>query len=504
MPAALPDVETLVADSVSNQMRRQDEVIAWPVLWLLFSNTQVVPSQAMEMRLVIGTGVVCRAQPDRDSQVVAAQQLGEPITVRGMTRDRSGAAWYEVIARRTCWVSDALTVAFPGYDSPDTALGAVAEHALALGANASFEHLVAVDNLLLERRLRRTRYFRSPATIPPLLELRHLQIVDRAARAIDGRRAVERDPLRNAWLLAHAEVRHFEPGDLYHVPGSQFWALYERHRTSPLSEEIAWTAAESPAFTDECFIECQLGLLAQSHMPYWSAFPRGGHVREAVAKGVRVVARAARYCPLVAAEYLQERPEQIRTLTGLLRESLQNVTVEGKDELLRHLTEIEATCLGSALDLKSPRAIPELVKTLGLGFIFVPRQLAAFGEDAAPAVLAVVTSAESDRDGVETGLMALRFMVEGATERPLSAGTRERIRLAAQQWLTARPQSILTLAAAIDLAAVLGDPDVRRILESLASDPDAVRSRGIDGRSIEWIQKRAADRVAGVPPLPRP
>lgn len=138
-------------------------MIAWPVIWLLSSNAQVVPSQAMETRLVIGTGVVCRVQPDLDSQVVAAHRLGEPLTVRGMTRDRSGAAWYEVVGLRTCWVSGVLTVAFADYDSPDTALTAIAEHALALGANASFEHLVAVDNLLIERRLRRNPYFRAPA-----------------------------------------------------------------------------------------------------------------------------------------------------------------------------------------------------------------------------------------------------------------------------------------------------------------------------------------------------
>jgi hypothetical protein len=57
---------------------------------------------------------------------------------------------------------------------------------------------------------------------------------------------------------------------------------------------------------------------------------------------------------------------------------------------------------------------------------------------------------------------------------------------------------------AIDLAAVLGDPDLRPILESLASDPNAVASRGIGAGSVEWIRKHAADRLAGAPPLLRP
>ena len=185
--------------------------------------------------------------------------------------------------------------------------------------------------------------------------------------------------------------------------------------------------SESPVFTDECYTECHLSVLAQSYMPYWSQFPRGSHVLEAVAKGLPRVARAAQFCPLVAAEYLQAPPGQIRTLIGNLRESLQEVTVAGKDDLLGHLSEIEATCLGSALDLKSPQAIPQLVKTLGLGFSLVPRQLAAFGEDAAPAVLAAVTTpAPSNREAAYEGLMALRFMVEGAGTRPLSAGISSR------------------------------------------------------------------------------
>ena len=173
-------------------------MITWLVVWLLSSSAQIDPAQAFEMRLVIGTDVVCRAQPDRDAPVVATHRVGEVLTPRGATKDRSGTAWYEMIGFRTCWMSGPLTVAFAGYDSPDTALVAVADHALSLGVNASFEHLVAVDNLLLERKLRRTRYFRAPVEVPPLLELRHLQIVDRAARTIDGRRAVEGDPLRNA------------------------------------------------------------------------------------------------------------------------------------------------------------------------------------------------------------------------------------------------------------------------------------------------------------------
>jgi hypothetical protein len=142
----------------------------------------------------------------------------------------------------------------------------------------------------------------------------------------------------------------------------------------------------------------------------------------------------------------------------------------------------------------------ELVKALGLGFSVVARQLAEFGQDAAPAVLAVVTSAESAPEAVASGLFTLRLMIEGAGARPLSAGTRENIAQAAEQWLASRQQSILTLGAAIDLAAALDDPDLRRVLERLASDPNAAASLGIGSASIDWIRKRASDGLAGVAP----
>jgi hypothetical protein len=459
------------------------------------------------MRVAIGTGVTCRAQPDRDSPVVAFLRLAEPFTIGDVATDRSGGTvWYEVGGFRTsCWVFGSLTVPFEGYQNPDAALLAIAEHALALNEDAGFERLVAVDNLLLERTRRRGRYFRSPAAVPPMLELRHLQIVDRAARTIGGRSGAAKDPLTMAWVLSHSDVvTHFEPGSLYHVRGARFWELYERSAASPDAEEIAWTAAGTRVFTDECYAVCHLSVLAETHMVYWRGFPRGIHVFEAITQGVRRVERAARYCVLVSAKYLPEDQERIRTLANSLRESLSAVTAAGKDDLLAHLAEIEGTCVGSKVDLRNPMAMPGLAKALGLGFSVVARSLAAFGEDAAAAVLAVVMRAEPDTDVVGEGLTALRFMVEGTASRPLSAGTVERVQRAAAHWLSARRQSILTLGAAIDLAAVLDHPEVQRTLESLASDREAVAARGIGAESIETIRRRAAQRLAGIPPVPRP
>lgn len=318
--------------------------------WLLIGQAHAAPAQEpFEIRLVVGTDVVCRAQPDRDSPVVSGFTVGDALVVRARTEDgRNESVWYEVSGLRSpCWVFGPLTVALDGFRNPDRALIAIAEHALALDPSAPFEHLVAVDNVLLERKYRHNRYFGAPETVSPLLELRHLQIVERAARAVGGRRDVRRAPLRMAWLLAHSDVVfYFEPAGLYVVRGASFWELYERFRPSSVAEEIAWTAAETPIFTDECYTACRLSMLAESYGRYWTEFPRGRYTAEAVAKGVRAVEGAARYCPDVAAGSIQEPPGRIRDLTRRLRESLSNVDLTAKASLLTELVEIEETCLG--------------------------------------------------------------------------------------------------------------------------------------------------------------
>lgn len=114
-------------------------------------------------------------------------------------------------------------------------------------------------------------------------------------------------------------------------------------------------------------------------------------------------------------------------------------------------------------------------------------------------------STESMNDAVNQGLIALRFMVEGAGESPLSRESLEATRRAAELRLMERRPGIgSTLRRAIDLAIALDDPDLRRVVESLASDRAEVIRRGVtESYVIELTQTRAADRLAGRPPLPR-
>ena len=161
--------------------------------------------------------------------------------------------------------------------------------------------------------------------------------------------------------------------------------------------------------------------------------------------------------------------------------------------------------LASAVgELHDPASIPALAAALGTGFAVI-RPLAAFGEQAVPAVLSVEASPESGTDSINHALITLRFIVEGASERGgLSEATRADLRRVAARRLTSSG-SPTTLWWAIDLAWSLQDDELRHSVEALATDANVVAARGItDPGLIEQTQRRAAARVAGSPPLPRP
>jgi hypothetical protein len=157
-------------------------------------------------------------------------------------------------------------------------------------------------------------------------------------------------------------------------------------------------------------------------------------------------------------------------------------------------------------DLRDPTAIGALANALGTGMTVV-RALVEFGEIAAPPIVAVVASPASMHYAVDDGLIALRMMVEARGIRPISRGTLDLIRRVAEQRLTSPghlASTGVTLRWAIDLAVVLKDDRLTAIVRSLASNPNEIIARGVeDPDLIELTRRRAAERLAGIPPQPR-
>jgi hypothetical protein len=149
-----------------------------------------------------------------------------------------------------------------------------------------------------------------------------------------------------------------------------------------------------------------------------------------------------------------------------------------------------------------PAAIPVLAGAVGTGNMAI-RALVGFGEQAVPAIVKHVNNPAIIPYHVGSGLIALRMIVERATDRPLTPVSQEGIRSTAHRFLTDGDDSV-TLSIAIDLAVALDDDELMGIVRVLASDSDSIRARGIaDPERVAELQRHAQERLAGKPALPR-
>lgn len=176
-----------------------------------------------------------------------------------------------------------------------------------------------------------------------------------------------------------------------------------------------------------------------------------------------------------------------RTMRGEIPE-LENA------ELIAGLAQVVAS-------FRNPRAIPALTGALGNSPQAI-HALAEFGELAAPGVLQVIR--RTSDGSIETdALLTLRFMAEGVGG-PLTAATLRGMREVAKNRLTSSQKFITTVWRAIDLAVAVRDTELRAIVHSLASNRHAVLAlNNTDEDLITRTQRKAAERLAGVPPLPR-
>lgn len=187
-------------------------------------------------------------------------------------------------------------------------------------------------------------------------------------------------------------------------------------------------------------------------------------------------------------------------LTALEREGLIAAERRRGEGTKRESSELIARLALLATDWTSPQAIPGLTLSLGKSPPAI-EALAQFGEPAAGPVMDVIEETPSNSVLMD-GLRAIR-LVEGVGREPLRPATLERIRTLTAEYLTGDDRYVIVLRA-IDLAIVLDDPELRTIVESMATDRDALMARGItDPRDIRDVQEHAARRLNGEPPRPQ-
>lgn len=122
------------------------------------------------------------------------------------------------------------------------------------------------------------------AAIPgPEAALWRYRCIARALTGVDYETR-EKEPAKS-WLAQHdGEVIFSEPAGAYFVAQDQLWELWEKSKGSPLAEEIAWEAANTP-LGGECegYLSCYLEADLRGVGRYLDSYPKGKWAQGALA-----------------------------------------------------------------------------------------------------------------------------------------------------------------------------------------------------------------------------
>jgi hypothetical protein len=174
------------------------------------------------------------------------------------------------------------------------------------------------------------------------LDFKLLQLLDQVLSGREGStEAIDADPLKQAWVRSHSSlVSYFDPSGHWSVLTKPYWDVYERSKGEVWAEELAWIASQRGPETDECYSDCVLSVkIIQGPLQYWSRFPAGAHIVEAIQQG----AEFAKYAASMAC-YEQDASPVPPGFVEQIRSSLVKVVNPGKQDILKSLDEAERAC----------------------------------------------------------------------------------------------------------------------------------------------------------------
>ena len=159
----------------------------------------------------------------------------------------------------------------------------------------------------------------------------------------------------HAWIASLGdEVALTDEGHSWTVSDEAYLSLYEQHQADPFAEEILWTyAIESDGYSCEGEFACSVREVVIERLArYWTDFPRGRHIAEAVEEARALVGSGLELCN-AARGTGKDTPEAgmwswsgwDRSGVELTRELLATLAeVKGEDKapLLERLAELEA------------------------------------------------------------------------------------------------------------------------------------------------------------------
>ncbi len=314
---------------------------------------QVEPAPPTEGRelAVIAPDVACRIRPSRAASGPAVLRLDLHFRTDRADTVAAGEAWV-FYPPGDCWVAAAHTA--PGHT--DEHVLTIVDRFLTSGEGWSTgNHLELLTVLSVSGRGHRDAVEGSAA-----LGLRRLELLRRVLGEYWTREA---DAVTLAWIGALGnEIAYTGEGSAWTVSDEAYLALYAKHREDPFAEEILWKyASESDAYSCEGDPNCDMEQAVNRRLArYWTDYPNGRHIAEAVESGRTVIGYGLEQCSAARAAGPDSREARnwqwyrwdLRGpgIVRALRASLEEVSETYKAPLIARLEELEEC----AAEVKAP------------------------------------------------------------------------------------------------------------------------------------------------------
>ena len=299
--------------------------------------------QGSELAVIV-PDAACRARPSRTSSGPTALRLDLHFWTDRADTVVAGESWV-LHPREECWVLAAHTA--PGDTDEHVLL--IADRFLTSGEGWSSRNHLSLLTVLSSRDWGHRDVVDGSAE----LGLRRLQLLRRTLREFPAM-GPGPDAVTLAWIGSlGGDVALTDEGHAWTVSDEAYLTLYERHRSDPFAEEIMWEfASESNAYTCEGHPVCVAARRVGERLArYWTDFPQGRHIAEAIETGRTMVAYALEQCSAARAAGPDSRaasnwewyragervPQLVRELLG----SLAQVNEEDRVPLTEVLGELE-------------------------------------------------------------------------------------------------------------------------------------------------------------------
>lgn len=157
---------------------------------------------------------------------------------------------------------------------------------------------------------------------------------------------LDREPNKSYIKRNKKDIVYSDPAGQWFVRADRFWNLAKRNRSLALSDDIAWTAAQTP-LPGECegYLNCYIFNENATLGEYLRMYPAGKHSKKALSQFVEWVS------PMVApdAKSTYDGPTEasdkaeLHKMISELRATFAKIKGAGKDEPLSLLGKLEAT-----------------------------------------------------------------------------------------------------------------------------------------------------------------